>query len=242
MSAGLALPKSVFGHGFVLHRGEKMSKSLGNVVDPLGLAAAFGVDQLRYFLLRDVSFGQDGSYSAEAIVNRCNADLANSFGNLAQRTLSFIAKNCAGKLPLGGKGDPADEALRQLIETTCVDVCRQWEDLALSQGIEEWLRAVFACNQYIDAQAPWTLRKTDPDRMTAVLATLVRAIRDLAILIRPVIPASADILLEQLGIPTDERSMAALGNAKSYARLAGSDFVLAAPKPIFPKLEMPAAA
>jgi methionyl-tRNA synthetase len=242
MSAGLALPRSVFGHGFVLHRGEKMSKSLGNVVDPLGLAAAFGVDQLRYFLLRDVSFGQDGSYSAEAIVNRCNADLANSFGNLAQRTLSFIAKNCAGKLPLGGKADSADEALRQLVERTCADVCQHWEDLALSQGIEEWLRAVFACNQYIDAQAPWTLRKTDPDRMTAVLATLVRAIRDLAILIRPVIPASADILLDQLGVPTEERSMAALGDAESYARLAGSDFVLAAPRPIFPKLEMPAAA
>jgi methionyl-tRNA synthetase len=212
------------------------------VVDPLGLAAAFGVDQLRYFLLRDVSFGQDGSYSAEAIVNRCNADLANSFGNLAQRTLSFIAKNCAGKLPLGGKADSADEALRQLVERTCADVCQHWEDLALSQGIEEWLRAVFACNQYIDAQAPWTLRKTDPDRMTAVLATLVRAIRDLAILIRPVIPASADILLDQLGVPTEERSMAALGDAESYARLAGSDFVLAAPRPIFPKLEMPAAA
>jgi methionyl-tRNA synthetase len=102
MSAGIELPRQVFGHGFLLHRGEKMSKSLGNVVDPLELADAFGVDQLRYFLVREVTFGQDGSYSAEAIINRVNADLANSFGNLAQRTLSFIARNCDGVLPSGG--------------------------------------------------------------------------------------------------------------------------------------------
>jgi methionyl-tRNA synthetase len=240
MSAGLNLPRQVFGHGFVLHRGEKMSKSLGNVVDPLGLADAFGIDQLRYFLLRDVSFGQDGSYSAEAIVTRCNADLANSFGNLAQRTLSFIAKNCAGKLPHGGKGDAADHALLELIRSTGAELCRLWTDLALSQGIETWMHAVFACNQYIDAQAPWSLRKTDPDRMTAVLATLVQAIRDLGILIRPVVPGSADILLDQLGVPDEERTIAALGDGQSYARLAGSGFTLAPPRPIFPKLELPA--
>ena len=230
----------MFGHGFVLHRGEKMSKSLGNVVDPLGLADAFGVDQLRYFLLRDVSFGQDGSYSAEAIVARCNADLANSFGNLAQRTLSFIAKNCGGVLPSGGKTDPADDALRATVRGAGEEVCRLWEELALSPGIEAWLRAVFACNQYIDAQAPWSLRKTDPERMTAVLATLVQAIRDLAILIRPVIPGSADRLLDQIGIPQGERGVAALGNAESYARLVTSGVTLAPPTPIFPKLELPA--
>jgi methionyl-tRNA synthetase len=240
MSAGLELPKSVFGHGFVLHRGEKMSKSLGNVVDPLVLSDAFGVDQLRYFLLRDVSFGQDGSYSAEAIVTRCNADLANSFGNLAQRTLSFIAKNCGGVLPVGGKSDPADEGLLELVKDTGTEVCRLWNDLALSQGIEAWIRAVFACNQYIDVQAPWSLRKTDPERMRAVLATLVQAIRDLAILIRPVIPGSADTLLDQIGTPEEERGMASLGDTQSYARHAGSGFILAPPKPIFPRLELPA--
>jgi methionyl-tRNA synthetase len=127
------------------------------------IAQRFGVDQLRYFLLRDVTFGQDGSYSAEAIVTRVNADLANSFGNLAQRTLSFIAKNCDGVLPVGGKGDPADEELLVSVKTaTRSELCEAFADLALSRGIEAWLRAVFACNQYIDAQAPWTLRKTDP--------------------------------------------------------------------------------
>jgi methionyl-tRNA synthetase len=240
MSAGLDLPRQVYGHGFVLHRGEKMSKSLGNVIDPLDLVRAFGVDQLRYFLLREVTFGQDGSYSAEAIANRVNADLSNSFGNLAQRTLSFIAKNCEGVLPCEGKGDAADDALLASVRGTGEEVCRLWEGLALSQGIEAWLRAVFACNQYIDAQAPWTLRKTDPERMTAVLATLVQAIRDLAILIRPIIPSAADALLDQIGIGAEERTMAALDDGEAYARLAGSDFKLDSPKPIFPRLEVPA--
>jgi methionyl-tRNA synthetase len=238
LSAGVPLPRQVFGHGFLLHRGEKMSKSVGNVVDPLALADAFGVDPLRYFLLRDVTFGQDGSYSSEAIVLRVNADLANSFGNLAQRTLSFIARNCDGVLPTGGKGDPADDALAALVaEATGAEMPGAFEQLALSQGIEAWLRAVFACNQYIDAQAPWTLRKTDPERMTAVLATLARAIRDLAIAIQPVIPASAARLLDQLGVPQAGRSYADLGDAAAYERLAASGFRLAAPTPIFPRLE-----
>jgi methionyl-tRNA synthetase len=238
MSAGIPLPKQVFGHGFVLHRGEKMSKSLGNVVDPHELADAFGIDQLRYFLLREVVFGQDGSYSAEAIVNRVNADLANSFGNLAQRTLSFIARNCDGVLPTGGRDDAADaELLAKVAEATRYELPRHFEALELSQGIEAWLRAVFACNQYIDAQAPWTLRKTDSDRMRAVLATLYVAIRDLAVAIAPVIPAASAKLLDQMGIPAGERDYAALADAGSYDRLAASGFTLAPPTPIFPRLE-----
>jgi methionyl-tRNA synthetase len=241
MSAGLALPRQVFGHGFLLNRGEKMSKSVGNVVDPLALAEAFGVDQLRYFLLREVTFGQDGSYSVEAIVNRVNADLANSFGNLAQRTLSFIAKNCGGVLPEGGKGDHADQELLALVAAATRDeVPRAFEELALSHGIEAWLRAVFACNQYIDAQAPWALRKSNPERMQAVLATLYAAIRDLAIAILPVIPASAGRLLDQMGIAPEERTYAALADERRYTRLAASGFRLQPPSPIFPRLEMPA--
>ncbi|PZO88242.1 MAG: methionine--tRNA ligase [Sphingomonas sanxanigenens] len=240
MSAGIALPKAVFGHGFLLHRGEKMSKSLGNVVDPLDLADAFGVDALRYFLLREVSFGQDGSYSAEAIVTRVNADLANSLGNLAQRTLAFIAKNCEGKVPAGGRADPADAELLTLVRRACAEeLPAAFQDLALAQGIDAWIRAVFACNQYIDAQAPWTLRKTDPDRMTAVLATLYRAIAELAIAIAPVIPAGAAALLDQMGVPFEERDHAALVDDDRHDRLAASGFTLAPPTPVFPKLELP---
>jgi methionyl-tRNA synthetase len=225
----------------VLLRGEKMSKSLGNVVSPQGMVEAFGVDAVRYFLVRDVTFGQDGSYSPEAIVTRVNADLANSFGNLAQRTLSFIAKNCGGQLPSGGKGDPADAALLELVRSALAEeMAGQFEGLALSQACEAWLRAVFACNQYIDAQAPWTLRKTDPDRMTAVLGTLVEAIRMLAIAIQPVIPVGAGRMLDQLGVPEDARTWAALGDADAYDRLVAAGGGLSIPQPIFPRLEAPA--
>ncbi|HEX8216344.1 MAG TPA: methionine--tRNA ligase, partial [Allosphingosinicella sp.] len=240
MSAGVELPRQVFGHGHVLLRGEKMSKSAGNVVEPGELVDAFGVDAVRYFLLRDVSFGQDGTYSPEAIVARVNADLANSFGNLAQRTLAFIAKNCGGVLPAGGREDPADTALLAAVAAAARDeLPRAFEQLAVSQGIEAWLRAVFACNQYIDAEAPWALRKSDPERMNAVLATLYMAIRDLAVAIQPVIPSSAARLLDSMGVPEDERNYEALGDSGWYARLAGSGFNLAPPSPIFPRLEPP---
>ncbi|MGK2910690.1 MAG: methionine--tRNA ligase [Sphingobium sp.] len=238
MSAKLPLPSQVFGHGFLLNRGEKMSKSVGNVADPLELAERFGVDQLRYFLLSEVTFGNDGSYSAEAIVQRANSDLANSFGNLAQRTLSFIAKNLEGKLPWGGRDEPVDTDIQRIITTACTqELAEAFQELAPSQAIDAWLRAVFACNQYIDAQAPWALRKTDPDRMIAVLATLYMVIRDLAIAIQPVIPAATATLLDQMGIPATERDFGALADPTWYSRLVESGFILSPPKPLFPRLE-----
>jgi len=241
MSAEIALPRQVFGHGFVLERGEKMSKSRGNVVDPLELADRYGVDNIRYFLLRELSFGQDGSYSDEAIVTRCNAELANSFGNLAQRVLSMIAKNLDGVLPWGGVETVEDTVLLDLVADACViEVRREFDDLAFSQGIEAWMRGVFACNQYVDAQAPWALRKTDPERMRQVLATLFVAIRHLAVSISPIIPESCSKLLDQIGIPKSERDLTSLEHGDWYERLARSDFRLAAPVPLFPRLELPA--
>ena len=220
MSAGIALPKQVYGHGFLLSRGEKMSKSVGNVVDPMVLADRFGVDALRYFLLREVPFGQDGSYSAEAIVNRANAELANSFGNLAQRTLSMIVKNLGGVLPAAGEA-PEDVELLELVRKAANDeVPDAFDRFAFSVGIEAWLRAVFACNQYVDAQAPWALRKTDSERMAAVLGTLVVAVRDLTQAIAPIIPESADKLLTLID--------AGEGGAP-----------IPQPTPLFPRLELP---
>lgn len=240
MSAGLPLPRQIFGHGFLLNRGEKMSKSLGNVVDPMELAERFGVDALRYFLLREVSFGQDGTYSAEAIVTRVNADLANSFGNLAQRTLSFISKNLDGRLPQSDVKTPEDEDLLALVDDACRnDVPREFADFAFSQGLESWMRAVFACNQYIDAQAPWALRKTDPARMEAVLETLLRAMRALAIAVQPIIPTSSGKLLDQLGIEPHGRDYAALNDLDYYSRLVAGGTIIAPPSPIFPRLELP---
>jgi methionyl-tRNA synthetase len=241
MSAGLALPRQIFGHGFLLNRGEKMSKSLGNVVDPMELAERFGIDALRYFLMREVSFGQDGTYSAEAIVTRVNADLANSFGNLAQRTLSFISKNLDGRMPQSDVKTAEDAELLALVDDACRnDVPREFAEFAFSQGLDSWMRAVFACNQYIDAQAPWALRKTDPARMEAVLETLLRAMRALAIAVQPIIPASAGKLLDQLGIEPHGRDYGALNDQDYYARLADGGIVIAPPAPIFPRLELPA--
>ncbi len=243
MSAKLPLPRQIFGHGFLLNRGEKMSKSLGNVTDPLELAQAFGVDQLRYFLLAEVTFGGDGSYSPEAIVTRANADLANSFGNLAQRTLSFIAKNLAGSVPNGGRAEPADAELLAMVRTACAtEFPEAMTDFALSGAIEAWMRGVFACNAYIDAQAPWALRKTDPERMTAVLATLYEAIGTLAIAVQPIIPASTTALLDQMGVPKGSRDYAAIQTGGWYGALANSGFVLEPPRPLFPRLELPEAA
>ncbi len=239
MSAGLPLPKQVFGHGFLLNRGEKMSKSLGNVVDPMALADTFGVDPLRYYLLREVSFGQDGTYSAEAIVRTANADLANSFGNLAQRSLSMIFKNLDGKIERFSSAAPDDELAAKVAIATRTELPREFENLNFSVGIEAWMRAVFACNQYVDEQAPWALKKTDPDRMTAVLMTLFKVVRDLAIAIRPVVPAAADNLLDQMGIAADERDFASLADPDWFARLTDSGFVLGQPIPLFPRLDLP---
>jgi methionyl-tRNA synthetase len=238
MSAGLPLPKAIFGHGFLLARGEKMSKSLGNVVDPIELADKFGVDQLRYFLLREVSFGQDGSYSAEAIVTRCNAELANSFGNLAQRVLSLISKNCDAYLPTIRGHDEADRALFQTVGDIVSDTMpRAYIDLALSQAVEAWLQGVFACNAYVDAQAPWSLKKTDPERMETVLATLFICIAQLAVSILPIIPAGAGKLLEQMGVPEAAKTFAGIGS-HWYSPLAESNFQIGQPQPLFPRLEI----
>ncbi len=240
MSAGLPLPKQIFGHGFLLSRGEKMSKSLGNVVDPMELADLFGVDALRYFLLREVSFGQDGSYSAEAIVTRINADLANSFGNLAQRTLSLIFKNCDGYLPAIHGHNADDDTLFELVGTiVSQQIPKQFEDLAMSQALDSWMQAVFACNAYVDVQAPWALKKTDPERMETVLATLFICIAQLAVAAIPVIPSSATKLLDQMGVPADIRNFAQIGS-HWYSPLAESDYRISQPVGLFPRLELPA--
>jgi methionyl-tRNA synthetase len=219
MSADLPLPKQVFGHGFLLARGgEKMSKSAGNVVDPMALAERFGVDQLRYFLLREISFGQDGSYSEEAIVTRCNAELANSFGNLAQRTLSMVFKNLDGVIPAVGSADP-DTALLASVDDACAKLAAEFDKFAFSQGLDAWMGAVFACNQYVDEMAPWALRKNDPERMAAVLGTLVMAIRRLAEAVMPVIPDSASKVVAAIDVGKDGTP-------------------IAQPTPVFPRLEL----
>ena len=239
MSAGIAVPRQVYGHGFLLNRGLKESKSLGNVTDPAELADRFGVDTLRYFLLREFTFGQDGSYSAEAIVNRSNSELANSFGNLAQRTLSLIFKNCDGLLPPLENMTAQDTALLEHIdEVVASELPGAFEKLAFAQGLDSWMAAVFACNAYIDEQAPWALKKTDFERMKTVLATLYVAIARLALAVSPVIPGSSAKLLDAMGIDPDLRSFDAI-LSDWFANLAEGDFRLDKPQGLFPRLEQP---
>ncbi|MBT2133755.1 methionine--tRNA ligase [Croceibacterium sp. LX-88] len=235
MSAGLPLPKAVFAHGFLLNRGVKESKTLGNVTDPGELADRYGVDTLRYFLLREFSFGQDGSWSHEAIVSRNNAELANSFGNLAQRVMSFIAKNCGGGFTAEAPVIEADRALRDKVARACsVELPAAFEALAFASGLEAWMQAVFACNAYVDEQAPWALRKTDPARMERVLATLCGCIRDLAVAISPVTPRASAKMLDALSVPADARNFAALANDPAMGPIR-----VVNPTPVFPRLELP---
>ena len=239
MAAGLPLPKAIFGHGFILARdGQKMSKSAGNSADPLVLAELYGVDQLRYFFMREVSFGQDGSWSEEAIVSRCNAELANSFGNLAQRVLSMIHKNCDGELIIGHQNEADTDLLVTVSTAIDREMMSAFADLQFTQGLDAWLRAVFACNQYVDEQAPWALKKTDPERMAIVLTALFKAIRHLAIAIQSVVPDAAGRLLNQMGIPQNERNFSNILDEDWIQRLIQTGYKVAQPMAIFPRLEL----
>ena len=231
MSAGLPLPKRVFGHGFLFNRGEKMSKSVGNVIDPFTLAAHYGVDQLRYFFLREVPFGQDGNYSHEAIVNRINADLANDLGNLAQRSLSMIAKNLNGVMPAFAQPEASD---RELLEQAygLVDKARAaMNDLALHTLLAETWKVVADANRYFASEEPWIKRKTDQARFEAILAVTAEVLRVIAIIAQPTIPESSGRLLDLLGVPADLR-MFSHTNA-GYRVDAGT--ILPPPQPIFPR-------
>jgi len=232
MSAGLALPKRVFAHGFLLNKGEKMSKSVGNVVDPFALVEHFGCDQVRHFFMREVSFGQDGSYSEEAIANRINADLADNIGNLAQRTLSMIAKNFEGVIPTPAALTAEDEAMIASADKV-IDICR--EEMALQQ-IHKSLAAVVGlgseANGYFAAQAPWALAKSgDVERLGTILYVTTEVIRQIGILMQPYVPASAEKLLGMLGLDAEKRGFALLGAA---GRLS-SGVQLDKPVGVFPK-------
>jgi methionyl-tRNA synthetase len=237
MSAGIPLPKRVYAHGFLFSRGEKMSKSVGNVVDPFNLADQYGVDQMRYFFLREVPFGQDGNYNHEAIVARINADLANDLGNLAQRSLSMIAKQFGGILPEPGQFTENDKAILKQADAM-IGLSRS---AIATQQIHQWLNAVWAvvaeANRYFAGQAPWALAKTDPARQKTVLYVTAEVVRQIAILAQPAMPESSAKLLDSLGIPADARSFAALGDASRIA----PGTTLPPPVGVFPRYVEPKA-
>ena len=238
MSAKLPLPARVFAHGWWTIEGEKMSKSLGNVVAPDHLVEKYGLDQTRYFLLREVPFGSDGNFSRQSMFERINADLANNIGNLAQRTLSMIAKNAEEKVPVVDvtKVQPQDAALMEMVRLTAVDGAakarEQMQRCKFGEVIGAILAMASAANEYIDREAPWTLKKTDPARMQAVLYYLAESIRCIGIMLQPFTPDAAAKLLDQLAVPEDQRLFKHL--TAEFALKPGTP--LPKPQGVFPRL------
>jgi methionyl-tRNA synthetase len=236
MSAGIELPRRVFAHGFLHNRGEKMSKSVGNTIDPMALVEAFGVDQLRYFLLREVPFGQDGNYSEDAIITRINTDLANELGNLAQRSLSMVAKNLDGVVPEPGDFTAADTELVKTADGLLERVRASFDGQAMHLALEAIWLMLGEANKYFSAQQPWVLRKSESEadqaRFRTVLYATCEAVRIAALLVQPVMPESAAKLLDLLGQAEDQRAFTAIG-----ARLAPGT-VLPPPTGVFPRYQV----
>jgi methionyl-tRNA synthetase len=231
MSAGIELPRRVFAHGHLLSSGEKMSKSVGNVVDPTALVDTFGVDQVRYFLLREVPFGQDGNYTEDAVIGRINADLANELGNLAQRSLSMVAKNLDGVVPEPGGFTADDTALLDAADAL-LDRVRDYYDVpAMHLALEAVWAVLGAANRYFSAQEPWKLRKSDEARFRTVLYTTLEVVRIATLLSQPVMPESTAKLLDLLGQPADRRSFDAIGTRLT----PGTE--LPAPVGVFPRYQ-----
>jgi methionyl-tRNA synthetase len=232
MAAGLEPPGRVFAHGWWTNEGQKISKSLGNVIDPFDLIARYGLDQVRYFLLREVPFGNDGDFSHHAMVRRMNSELANDYGNLAQRVLSMIAKNCDGRVPTPGAFSADDEAMLSAAQALLPKLRELLDVQSFHEALEAIWVVIRAANGYVDAQAPWKLRKEDPDRMATVLYVLAETIRHLALLTQPYMPETSGKLLDQLAISADARDFKAIEDAEG-ALAPGID--LPKPQGVFPR-------
>ncbi len=230
MAAGLPLPRRVSANGWWTVEGEKMSKSLGNVLDAGALADKYGLDQLRYFLLREKPFGGDGTFRFQSLVTRINVELANDLGNLAQRTLSLVARNCEGRLPGRGGMTEADTTLLAAADALPALLRDRIDRQLFHEALEEVWKVVRAANAYIDHQAPWALRKTDQVRMSGVLRVLVDVIRAIGTVLQPFMPGSMGKLLDQLGVPDDARDLASLASPLADGT------VLPAPQGIFPRI------
>ncbi|KKJ75385.1 methionine--tRNA ligase [Kiloniella litopenaei] len=206
MAADLPLPKRIFAHGWWTNEGQKISKSIGNVIDPNALIEEYGLDQVRYFMMREVPFGKDGDYSKQAMISRMNGDLANDIGNLAQRVLSMVFKNCEGKIPEHGDFTDADRELLDSVAALHDKLRSDFDKQSFHRGLEAVWNVISAANKYVDEQAPWTLKKTDLARMGTVLYVLAETIRQIAILLQPVMPESMEKMLNQLSLPADTRT------------------------------------
>jgi methionyl-tRNA synthetase len=229
LSAELPLPKQIVVHGFLFNRGEKMSKSTGNIVSPSDLVERYGVDPVRYYFMREVPYGQDGSYSHEAIIARMNAELSNDLGNLAQRSLSMVNKNCNARFPAKGTLSPADEEMLSAADALLAECRKHHADYAISKAMDVIWRVVADANRYFAGQEPWALKKTDPARMETVLWTTAEVLRMVGILIQPYVPQSASKLLDLLAVADDKRQFA------NFAERLQPGIGLPVPSPVFPR-------
>jgi len=222
MAAGLPLPTKLFAHGWWTKDGQKMSKSVGNVIDPVQLVEKYGCDQVRFFMISEISFGGDGDFSHTMMVNCINAKLSNDLGNLAYRTLAFAYKHCDKVTPGPAELLPADEMMLKSSQQLLPTLRKMIDDLTLNQVTQSISALVQQANRYIDSQAPWALRKADPERMRTVLWVLMETLRHVGILMQPVTPTIANGLLDQLAVPSDERSFAALEPGMNCELRAGT--------------------
>jgi len=229
MAVDLPLPKQIIAGGWWLVEGEKMSKSLGNVLAPDEPIEQFGLDIFRYFLLREIPFGNDGNFSQEALIIRCNAELANNVGNLAQRTLSMIAKQCDHILPQAGE-EPQDKTLLALADSQLAPYHEAMQRADFSSALESMLVVARAANEYVDDQAPWVLKKENPTKMAAVLGTLAQTIHAIALMLLPFAPSASQALLAQLGIENNEQHF------KGTKPKIGA--ALPAPQGVFPRMQI----
>ncbi len=232
MAAGLTPPKRLYAHGWWTNEGQKISKSLGNTIDPVELVETYGVDQVRYFLLREVPFGQDGDFSRSALEQRINSDLANDFGNLAQRVLSFVYKNAEARVPTPSSFTEQDEALLKAAQELLSRLRENFEKQALYRMIEAIWELVGAANRYVDAEQPWSLKKTDPERMATVLYVLMEILRHLAFYIAPLMPQTSEKLFALLGISDNHVTFEKLTQKKLE-----SGVKLPQPEGLFPRIE-----
>jgi len=233
MAAGVTPPVRVFAHGWWTVEGQKMSKTDGNVVEPFKLIETYGLDQVRYFVLREVPFGNDGDFSRAALIHRINGDLANDFGNLAQRVLSMTQKNCDASVPHPGAFTDDDTAMLDAAHCLVETMRPQMERQALHEALEAIWAVVRAANSYVDRQAPWALRKTDPERMATVLYVLAETLRHLAILVQPFVPDAGGRLLDQLAVEASARDFDHLG--PPHALNPGA--ALPKPQGLFPRID-----
>jgi methionyl-tRNA synthetase len=213
MSSGLALPLKIFGHGFLKIKGEKISKTKGNIIDPVTLADTFGVDAVRYFLMRHIPFDADGDFSEEAIAHRYNGDLANDLGNLLNRTLSMTEQYFQGVVPGPAQETAIDRELKDQVELTRRQVEERMNTLGFNQALDSIWELVTRSNKYIDENAPWKLFKQDKNRLTTVIHNQVEILRIITIFILPFMPGIAEKMWQQLGMK-DELGFQTIENTK----------------------------